>query len=63
VQLDPTAVTAITLLFCMAVISAGLGLYLVFTNPPKDNSKFVGLRAQKMTDEEVAQYEQERANE
>ncbi len=37
----------------MAVLSVVLGVYLVFTNPPKDRSKFIGLRAEKMTDEEV----------
>jgi hypothetical protein len=54
IEIDPLAL----LLFAvLAVTSLVLGLYLLFTNPPKDESKFVGFGAEKASDDELAERE------
>lgn len=50
IELDPLALAAFAVL---AVVSLVLGLYLVFTNPPKDESKFLGIGEEKLSDEEL----------
>lgn len=54
IEIDPLAL----LVFAgLAVTSLVLGLYLLFTNPPKDESKFLGVGAEKASDEELAERE------
>lgn len=50
IEIDPLALVAFAVL---AVVSLVLGVYLVFTNPPKDESKFLGVGAEKLSDEEL----------
>lgn len=40
-------------IIALAVVSLLIGLYLLSTNPPKDDEKFVGIGAEKATDEEL----------
>ena len=49
-ELDPLALLTFG---ALAVVSLTLGLYLLFTNPPKDESKFLGVGAEKLSDEEL----------
>jgi len=61
---DPTValgVVAVTvpigglLLFvAMAAVTFAMGVYLVATNPPKDDASFVGFGKEKYTNEELA---------
>lgn len=44
---------ALVVLLVMAASTATLGGYLVFTNPPKSESTFVGIGEEKMPDEEL----------
>ncbi|MFB6220234.1 MAG: hypothetical protein ABEH90_02230 [Halolamina sp.] len=39
----------------LIVASLTLGLYLLTTNPPKDESAFLGIGEEKLSDEELAQ--------
>lgn len=50
IEIDPLALFAFATL---AVVSLVLGLYLVVTNPPKDESKFLGIGAEKLDDDEL----------
>lgn len=38
----------------LVVVSLALGVYLLTTNPPKDESSFLGLGEEKLSDEELA---------
>ena len=40
----------------MLVTVLALGIYLIRTNPPKDESKFIGFGEEKFTDEELARH-------
>lgn len=50
IEMDPLALVTFAVL---AVVSLVLGVYLVFTNPPKDESKFLGIGEEKLSDEEL----------
>jgi len=56
IQLGPSLTLAAVVVLAMAALTAVLGVYLLTTNPPKDESKFVGVGAEKMDDEEVEEY-------
>lgn len=60
IELDPLALLVFGFL---AVLSLVLGVYLLTTNPPKDESKFVGVGAEKATDEELEKREARRERE
>lgn len=60
IELDPLALLVFA---SLAVISLALGLYLLFTNPPKDESKFVGVGAEKATDEELEERDRQKRRE
>lgn len=38
----------------LILLSLALGVYLLTTNPPKDESSFLGLGAEKLSDEELS---------
>jgi hypothetical protein len=57
--LEPSFLTAVGVMLAMAVFTAALGVYLLRTNPPKDESKFVGLGEEKMDAEELEEWEAE----
>jgi hypothetical protein len=38
----------------LVVVSLALGVYLLTTNPPKDESSFLGIGEEKLSDEELA---------
>lgn len=42
------------LFVALGAISLSIGVYLLRTNPPKDKSKFLGVGAEKLSDEEQA---------
>lgn len=46
-------------IIALAVVSLLIGLYLLSTNPPKDDEKFVGIGAEKATDEELDELDRE----
>lgn len=54
IEVDPLAFAVFAFL---AVFSLAVGLYLVFTNPPKDDAKFLGIGAEKLSDDELARCE------
>lgn len=37
----------------LVIISLALGVYLLSTNPPKDESSFLGLGEEKLSDDEL----------
>lgn len=39
----------------LVVASLALGLYLLMTNPPKDESAFLGIGKEKLNEEELAE--------
>ncbi|MFB6155617.1 MAG: hypothetical protein ABEJ22_06950 [Haloferacaceae archaeon] len=57
--LDPSFLAAVAVTLAMAAFTAALGVYLLRTNPPKDESRFVGLGEEKMDEEELAEWEAE----
>lgn len=54
VAIPTSFAVAFVLLLVMGVGTATLGGYLVFTNPPKDESTFVGLGEEKLSDDELS---------
>lgn len=38
----------------LVLLSLALGVYLLTTNPPKDESSFLGVGEEKLSDEELA---------
>ncbi|MFD1514345.1 hypothetical protein [Halomarina rubra] len=52
--LDPGVALMTVVMLAMAVGTFATGVYLVTTNPPVDESKFVGLGSEKLTDEQLA---------
>ena len=51
--LDSTTTLVLVVMLGMAVLTVSIGVYLLRTNPPKDRSKFLGIGAEKIPDEEL----------
>lgn len=54
---------SVVLFVVMAVVTTALAIYLITTNPPKDESAFVGIGKEKFTDEELGALGDEESNE
>lgn len=53
-QLSPDLAVMFVVLLGMSACTLALGTYLVVTNPPSDERKFVGLFSEKLADEDLA---------
>ncbi|WP_129113600.1 hypothetical protein [Halegenticoccus tardaugens] len=62
-MLASSAGLALVVIAVLAVICVALGVYLVTTNPPKDETKFIGLGKEKLSDEELARREERKKQE
>lgn len=56
-MLAPSTTLALVVIAGLGAFCFALGLYLVFTNPPKDEAKFLGIGAEKLSDEELRRRE------
>ena len=56
IEMVQIPILAIIFWTVMLVTVLSLGIYLIRTNPPKDESKFIGLGKEKFTDEELARH-------
>jgi hypothetical protein len=50
-----SSLIALTVYATLVLVSLALGVYLLTTNPPKDESSFLGLGEKKLSDEELAE--------
>ncbi|MFB6300004.1 MAG: hypothetical protein ABEH65_07055 [Halobacteriales archaeon] len=52
-------ITLIIVFISLAAVALALGVYLVVTNPPKDDEAFIGIGKEKVSDKEFEEWQQE----
>ena len=55
---DPGPGVAFLIMLILGSFMIVLGVYLIFTNPPKNRRKFLGLGSEKMSKEEVKELQE-----